>query len=175
MSTGTRRRFGLAAVLIAVLALSSYAYAHDSWRHMGDEVDRKGSERLTPEQEQKLDELHLKYDEQILALEKEILSKRGELEAYASRDDADPEEVSMMREEIRSLGRQIDDLEFEARLESWKVLGRDQLPSWTCDLDGCDGSCEGSMMHSRRDMGISGSDRAPHGSRGSAMERGCCR
>jgi Spy/CpxP family protein refolding chaperone len=173
MTTKSRKRFGLTAALLAVLALATYAYAHDTER-WGGGSSRHASGDLTQEQIQTLDEIRLKYNEQILVLEKELVSKRGEVEPYASRPDADPDRLSAYREELRSLESQIDELEIEARAEAWKALPSDHRAYWTDHDEFCSMGCD--WWPHRQWMGRIGSwmERKHEPARHASVAHACC-
>lgn len=173
MTPKTRKRFGLATALLVLLALATYAYAHDSGR-WGGKHDRHGLEGLTQEQMLQLDEIRLEYNEQILALEKELVSKRGAADAYASAVSADPEKLAAYREEVRSLERQMEEMESEARAEIWQVLPSDQRALWSDHDKFCSMGCD--WWPRRQGTGRMGSwmemSRPPAGD--SSVPRACC-
>jgi Spy/CpxP family protein refolding chaperone len=171
MTTRFWKRLGTAAVLIGVLGVSTYAFAHDSWwmsRQSGPYVPG-----LTQEQTQKIDEIRLRYDEQILSLQRELMSKRTEVNAYASRPDADPDVLADLRNEHRALTREIEDLEVEAMGEARNLLTSEQQAYWCDDYDHWAMGCSRPRMHQTHSTARMW-DRSYQPSSGHSMDRGCC-
>lgn len=137
MARGTWKITTVVAAAAGLLGLAGLALAQTPQWHGTGSYDAQAplQYRLTQEQARKLDEIQAKYGEKLGPLEKELASKQVELDAAWSRGAMAPEQLTRLRQEVRNLGGQIEDLQAEANAAAFQLLTPVQRPYYGNSLD----------------------------------------
>jgi Spy/CpxP family protein refolding chaperone len=175
---------GLVLGVVAVIGISSLAFAQRTWRSCNSWTGRDVplEYRLDQEQAQETGKIRAEYQEKILVLEKQHAAKRVEMDAEWARSDGDPARMRELRREIRDIEYKIEDIQIEAGIAAAKHLSPEQRrfygddfcvwadSGWSCSSCQWDDGYRGSTkMSGRWGSGW-------HGSRGNCMDGGyCCR
>lgn len=169
MTKKARKTLATAAATIGLVSLAGLAAAQTPrWNGGGWYGDRTPVQyRLTQDEAQKVDELRAKYQAQLVPLERALASKRVELDAVLSGDEADPGKVTALRRQVRGLEEQIEDLQMEANAAAAKLLTPEQRAyfgngfdlfdsdwSWSCPM--MHGGASRAMAQGRRGLGWRG-------------------
>lgn len=143
-----------ATVVAGILLLSVPVLAHggDNDGHCGNFKFNKSN--LSEEQIQKIDKIQDKYNDKTVQLQQKL--NLLETEAYNNtlNDNIDIENVKQVRQQIRELKGEIDDLRLDALQESANILPKDQQHDFiTAYLNECSNNSNGSMMNDKGMMG----------------------
>jgi Spy/CpxP family protein refolding chaperone len=132
----------LATVVFALFANPANAQGRSRWmrgmsRYAGWWANTNVPQQyqLSPEQMTRLRDIRAQYDDKITPLRTQLHALSIEARGYASRPDANIEEIKSYRKDINDLEDEIEDLRLEARAEINKVLTKEQRAYFGNDYD----------------------------------------
>ncbi len=121
------RKLIVALALAAAVVLGiTYVYAQGpGYGRTGRGYEKWSS--LTPEQQNKFQELRRKFNDETAQLRGTILTKRLELQSLWTDPKADPKAIQAKEKELTTLQDQMRDKAVQFRLEARKILTPEQL------------------------------------------------
>ena len=114
------------AVIVAVVLVGGWAFAHRPWGARGYGHQGYGSgdpySSLSPEQRQKLEAQEQKFTQDTAELRRELYRKRLELEGLWADPKVDPEKIKVKQGEVFEIERRIQEKALEHQLAIRELL-----------------------------------------------------